>query len=193
MNAFFCWLTGGHKFESKNLISAQAPDGSHTSFMNCCSKCGKAFAYLVDMKSVLKADMQMYRERSNNNGRIANGVGIAENATTTEGGRQMRLIDADALPVSIEYLVDEAGFGASFDVVHKSDNDHAPTVDAAQVVRCKDCEYCSESESLYRPSYLRCDHPNMEYDTECLDMWVEVEADGFCSYGKRRESQDAGT
>ena len=47
-----------------------------------------------------------------------------------------RFIDADALPVSKEYLVDEAGFGASFHVVHKSDIDKAPTV---EVVRCKDC------------------------------------------------------
>ena len=37
-----------------------------------------------------------------------------------------RMIDADALPVSKEYLVDEAGFGASFYVVHKSDIDNAP-------------------------------------------------------------------
>ena len=46
-----------------------------------------------------------------------------------------RLIDADALPVSKEYLVDEAGFGASFNVVHKSDIDKAPTVDAVEVRR----------------------------------------------------------
>ena len=49
----------------------------------------------------------------------------------------MRLIDADALPVSKEYCVDEAGFGASFNVVHKSDIDNAPTVDAVEVVHGK--------------------------------------------------------
>lgn len=74
MRKFFkrisCWLTGGHRFASKNLESEQAPDGSHTLFINHCIKCGKKFLYLVDMKSVLEADMEMYRERSNNNGKI---------------------------------------------------------------------------------------------------------------------------
>ena len=59
----------------------------------------------------------------------------------------MRLIDADALPVSKEYLVDEAGFGASFYVVHKSDIDNAPAVDAVEVVhgRWIDArEYCGD-------------------------------------------------
>ena len=40
----------------------------------------------------------------------------------------MRLIDADALPVSKEYCVDEAGFGANFYVVHMEDIDDAPTI-----------------------------------------------------------------
>lgn len=45
-----------------------------------------------------------------------------------------RLIDADALPVHKAYCVDEAGWGANFYVVDKSDIDNAPTVDAVEVV-----------------------------------------------------------
>lgn len=45
----------------------------------------------------------------------------------------MRLIDADALFISKEYCLDEAGFGASYYVVHKSDIDEAPTIEAEPV------------------------------------------------------------
>ena len=44
-----------------------------------------------------------------------------------------RLIDANTLPVCKEYCVDEAGYGASFYVVHKSDIDKAQTVDAIEL------------------------------------------------------------
>ena len=74
-----------------------------------------------------------------------------------------RLIDADALPVSKEYLVDEAGFGASFYVVHKSDIDNAPTVDAVEVkhgewILLDECAnegvYCSVChKKVYRANY----------------------------------------
>lgn len=41
----------------------------------------------------------------------------------------VRLIDADALPVSTAYCVDEAGFGAKFDVVYKEDIDKARSIE----------------------------------------------------------------
>ena len=41
----------------------------------------------------------------------------------------MRLIDADKLPVVTEWCIDEAGFGASFHVVHEEDINKAPTID----------------------------------------------------------------
>ena len=46
-----------------------------------------------------------------------------------KGGLTMRLIDADKLPVVTEWCVDEAGFGASFHVVHEEDINKAPTID----------------------------------------------------------------
>lgn len=48
----------------------------------------------------------------------------------------MRLIDANTLPISKGFFVDEAGFGANFYVVHKADIDNAPTINAL-VLPCK--------------------------------------------------------
>ncbi len=62
----------------------------------------------------------------------------------------MRLIDADKLPVVTEWCVDEAGFGASFHVVHEEDINKAPTIDPESLrpqgewaIKCDeyDCEY----------------------------------------------------
>lgn len=41
----------------------------------------------------------------------------------------VRLIDANALPVHKAYCVDEAGWGANFCVVDKDDIDNAPTIE----------------------------------------------------------------
>ena len=46
----------------------------------------------------------------------------------------MRLIDADALPIQKAYIVDEAGFGATFYVVDVENIDCSPTIDAVPVV-----------------------------------------------------------
>lgn len=47
----------------------------------------------------------------------------------------MRLIDADKLPVVTEWCVDEAGFGASFHVVHEEDINKAPTIDLESLIQ----------------------------------------------------------
>ena len=57
--------------------------------------------------------------------------------------------------------------------------DNAPTVDAVEVVRCKDCLYYTEEKK-------RCDHQCLDYDVECYDHWLEMEPTDFCSYGERR-------
>ena len=59
---------------------------------------------------------------------------------------------------------------------------NAPTVDAVEVVRCKDCKYYDEKE-------IRCDHPMLEWEVECYDHWLDVETSDFCSYGERREGE----
>lgn len=51
-----------------------------------------------------------------------------------------------------------------------------------EVVRCKDCMHCSNFNGG-----LRCDHPELDYDVECYDQWINVTTDDFCSYGERRK------
>lgn len=49
---------------------------------------------------------------------------------------------------------------------------HFPAVDAVEVVRCKDCEH-----------YL-----SVMYGSHCQLSGTEMDKDGYCSYGERRES-----
>lgn len=49
--------------------------------------------------------------------------------------------------------------------------------------RCKDCEFYNENDK-------RCDHPCLEWEVECYDLWLGVEPDDFCSYGERKENGD---
>ncbi len=56
---------------------------------------------------------------------------------------------------------------------------YAPTVDAVEVVRCKDCKYAW-----------------MTYDGECkyCDMWEEegemyLDGNFYCAFGKRKEDE----
>lgn len=59
---------------------------------------------------------------------------------------------------------------------------NCPSVDTAELVRCKQCRYYKEIEK-------RCDHPCLDFDVECYDHWLEMEPDDFCSYGERREGE----
>lgn len=76
----------------------------------------------------------------------------------------MRLIDADKL---CEGLVENHPV-----VIHTKS---APTIDAVEVVRCKDCEY---------------------WDGWCIGIpmngddaaYIETEENDYCSYGKRKEN-----
>lgn len=47
-----------------------------------------------------------------------------------------------------------------------------------EVVRCKDCKY-------YTAEKMRCDRPEIDYDIECYDEWINTKPNDFCSYGKR--------
>lgn len=54
-----------------------------------------------------------------------------------------------------------------------------PTVDAVEVVRCKDCKRCAVQHN----------HITLRYQLFCTHGkgYPEVSADDFCSYGERRE------
>ncbi len=54
--------------------------------------------------------------------------------------------------------------------------DDTPTADVVTVVRCKDCEYAKKSKSVLAIPDYWC----LKMDITCLD------ADDFCSYGKRK-------
>ena len=93
----------------------------------------------------------------------------------------MRLIDADALKPKVEAMVThkvnendyEFGGNQALDYVADILIEDAPTIDAVEVVRCKDCKYW---------------HSN----TEFCDVWSLANiaqrtlADDYCSRGERK-------
>ena len=92
-----------------------------------------------------------------------------------------RLIDANALKEKAKYqghcirpLV--TGYHMCVSV---SDIDNAPTVDAVEVVRCKDCEYWKCIEG----GFGDCTHPrfHLEGHADPTMNWND-----FCSCGERR-------
>jgi hypothetical protein len=93
-------------------------------------------------------------------------------------GCVMRLIDADALmelyEMGDELKNYEKVLSVPLPVIQQNIKD-MPTIDAVEVVRCKDCKH------LYQDTFddsLWC----------CRDVDREVVENHFCSYGERRES-----
>lgn len=87
----------------------------------------------------------------------------------------MRLIDADKLPVVTEWCVDEAGFGASFRVVHEEDINKAPTIDFESLRpqggwnECDWVEYDGHGECIHHPKAgLRCSNCCNAFKKELL-------------------------
>ena len=77
----------------------------------------------------------------------------------------MRLIDADALSKLV---------GEPIEVfLRRLDLKLPPTVEAVEVVRCKDCRWFE----------------NDGYHTNCQIMRFCVEAEDYCSRGERREDE----
>ena len=52
-----------------------------------------------------------------------------------------------------------------------------------EIVRCKDCKYCHDIGG----EYLRCYHPDLDFEIECADHWLNRWPDEFCSSGERRQ------
>ena len=94
-----------------------------------------------------------------------------------------RLIDADALMNVIrqhEYrLATKQGsidYGM-FTLGIQQAVDEQPTVDAVEVIRCRECKHCD-------PENHHCDHP-MSTSAPLIRK-----PDDFCSYGERKEGDD---
>ena len=90
----------------------------------------------------------------------------------------MRLIDADA-------LIKEACAEGAYGYVDAKQIADAPTVDAVEVVRCKDCKYHYwEQEPCHGKTVHYCELPHMRD--------VEVFKEFFCYYGKRKDGDGNG-
>lgn len=89
----------------------------------------------------------------------------------------MRLIDADALKIRLgrAYSLDKRRIME----IAKETINIAPTIDAVEVVRCKDC-----LNSWVMPKEMQ----NVgEY--RCEFWYAEMHGDDYCSCGKRREDE----
>lgn len=94
-----------------------------------------------------------------------------------------RLIDADALIKRYDlHIVIGAGDNICIDI---ADIAKAPTVDAVEVVRCKDCKHgvWDEEEQLWECVV----GADVTGDADTYAMFHEYnEAEHFCSYGERK-------
>lgn len=97
---------------------------------------------------------------------------------------EKRLIDANAFweSVSTDYWehFTQCHTTDQIDLVEmiKDNLAEQPTVDAVEVVRCKDCEFCYYNSS------------NDTYKCRSMNgMYRTVKTDDFCSYGERREGE----
>ena len=106
----------------------------------------------------------------------------------------MRLIDADR---ALEIVRDQ-GF-AHPNAYHLTNYAtlilrEAPTVDAVEVLRCRDCKYWGDEAGKLQRSdgvlFARCTVHNYLIDGRHTG-WCPTEND-FCSYGKRKEGDDNG-
>ena len=88
---------------------------------------------------------------------------------------EKRLIDANALMAYMEECSE--GLDKYYCGYAKSFVDNAPTVDAVEVVRCKDCKHFTEGMAVGMCKRVP-DKPI-----------IPVVYDHFCSYGERREGE----
>lgn len=90
----------------------------------------------------------------------------------------MRLIDADAL---VHDLIHNRSF---YPVCVWRAIEDAPTIDAAPVVRCKDCIYYKTGEYFKDMKFcFRLKHPGKN-----KQVGYNYPEDGFCNYGERKET-----
>lgn len=85
---------------------------------------------------------------------------------------EKRLIYANELPVT---TLTDGGYWTK-DVVYKTDIDTAPTVDAVEVVRCRDCKHRGTDYCIF--------HIKGEPADE--ELLRKLDND-FCSYGERMD------
>lgn len=94
----------------------------------------------------------------------------------------MRLIDADAFIEELEADAEhiESSIARMMHYAIIKDIEHAPTIDAVEVVRCRDCQY-SRDNGDYQDGYY-CDNPRHN------KMYL-VHSGDYCSYGRRKQNE----
>ena len=102
----------------------------------------------------------------------------------------MRPIDADKLLLH-KRKMSGADFGGEFwdEAVLASDIENAPTVDAVEVVRCKDCKH-HRDKNEQEQQYLAKDTLICTSQDATEDCWNAVWPDHFCSCGERKGGAD---
>ena len=58
LRRFLCWLTGGHRYEDKNLTTYYSPMNRKTVFANYCVKCGTQNLWELDIDRILQEDIE---------------------------------------------------------------------------------------------------------------------------------------
>ena len=107
-----------------------------------------------------------------------------------------RLIDADAILKKAKPMEELDGDGIPCEVMAVSAIliDDAPTVDAVEVVRCRDCTYWGDEDGKLQGSdgvlFARCKAHNYLIDGRHTG-WCPSEND-FCSYGERKDGDGNG-
>lgn len=92
-----------------------------------------------------------------------------------------RLIDANALLENVQFRspIDNKNaevIAGCVDITRRL-IENAPTVDAVEVVRCKDCDKISPSVTPIKDAVW------------CREFRAYMQCDGFCSYGGRKEER----
>lgn len=91
-----------------------------------------------------------------------------------KSSNEMRLIDANELCRKFE---GEPWYdNADLDEIALPLVDDAPTVDAVEVIRCRECKHCD-------PENHHCDHPMS------TSAPLSRKPDDFCSYGERKDDE----
>ena len=88
----------------------------------------------------------------------------------------MRLIDADAL---FEMCFENLDDGDCLYRIPPDYVDDMPTIDAVEVVRCRDCVW-------YQPKWLK----GVDVCGKIMHNALRVEADFFCQRGERKEDNN---
>lgn len=92
-----------------------------------------------------------------------------------------RLIDADAVPQEfLEYEFDGKWRGCTI----KDLLDSQPTIDAEQVVRCKDCKWWDRIDNGPYGYCHSCKHCFYSANWE-ISIYRRYKEDWFCAYGER--------